>query len=39
MTLTDFLHPGTDYPKLKDDWKLLGFTGSKMGVASLITEL
>ena len=34
-----FLHADTDSWKLKVDWKILGWTWSEMGVASLVLGL
>ena len=34
-----FLHVDTDSWKLEVDWKLLGWLWSKMGVATLFSEL
>ena len=39
MESTDFLHVGTNSRKLKDDWKFLGLTWSKMDVAILVVGL
>ena len=39
IELTDFLHSGTNSCKLKADQKSIGWELSKMGVASLVTEL
>ena len=30
----DFLHVDTDSCKIEVDWKMLGYVGSKMGVAT-----
>ena len=39
MDLTDFLHVDTDPQKLKAEQKFIGWTWSKMCVASLVTGL
>ena len=39
MELTDFLHAGTNSSKLKVTQKFFGWEWSKMGVASLVTEI
>ena len=37
MKKLDFLHVDTNSWKLKDDWKILGWVWSKMGVATLVS--
>ena len=39
MEQTDFIHVDADSQKLSTDQKLIGWTWSKMGVASLVTVI